>query len=840
MGDAAGGVPGKARTTSDEPTRFACWVSFDPGFDPGFDPRSDPGVDPFAFAPLIPIGPELASARLTVAELDALARTPGVRRIEAARRCHPSLDRSVTDIRADEVHRRAGNPPSYGGYSGSNVVVGIVDTGIDLNHADFLSAGKTRVVALWDQTAVTADPPAGFGYGREWDAAEIDAGAATQTDHAGHGTHVAGIAAGSGAATANGEPAYQYVGVAPEARLVVVKTDFFANSIVDAVAYVFEQADRLGLPAVVNLSMGHQYGPHDGTDTMDLAMDMLAGPGRVIVAAAGNDQQDGIHAELNLSRGESDQVHLEVPFFQESAGSGNDIILIDAYYSKTETVELTVETPGGRFIGPVGPGEQFESDTGEGAVLIENDVFDPPTPDRNLFIQIWDKSENLPAAGVWKLHVENTSGHGTGTTAQTDFWIYAHSLSAGPEFVTGWGRSDAKLVGSPASANEVIAVGSYVTRNGWQSSDGNTYHYNPLPEIGEISAFSSRGPRRDGVLKPEITAPGQGIGSALSGDHFIHSAWVLEDGRHYVAQGTSMASPHVAGVVALLLDAFGDMDKSEIMLVLEEAARSDDHMGTLPNATWGWGKIDALAVTQEPTPIWLIGVKVLAAAEGNQLSWSVPDDLSSTWFRVETAGTEGDVPAKIAFVGPGPNYELTDTAGSPQSQYVLIPTEEGRDLVRLGPFAVGTGSDNGSGGDGNGDGAGDGAGDGNGSDDGSGNGSADGDSTGDGSGGDSEGDSVDQRHEGSWFQLSAPSPNPFSTRTQWNATLTAPSRLDVEIVDATGRRIARVASGHFPSGTAVFGWDGRDALGREVSTGVYWILARADGATQSRRLLLLR
>src|SRR5205814_4068356 len=145
----------------------------------------------------------------------------------------------------------------------------------------------------------------GFSYGREWDRASILAGSVAEADFEGHGTHVAGIAAGSGRGTGNARPAYRYVGIAPEADLIVVQTDFTFSHIVDAVSYGFSRAAAMGKPAVVNLSLGSNYGPHDGTDPQDQQLNALTGPGRIICASAGNSGADTIHAETTVAQGDS-------------------------------------------------------------------------------------------------------------------------------------------------------------------------------------------------------------------------------------------------------------------------------------------------------------------------------------------------------------------------------------------------------------------------------------------------------------------------------------------------------------------------------------------------------
>src|SRR5262245_45194005 len=156
------------------------------------------------------------------------------------------------------------DPPYSGPATGAGVVIGIVDTGIDYSNLDFKnSSGQTRIKAIWDQTGF-GGPPGGFSYGSECTESQINSGTCAERDTAGHGTHIAGIAAGNGRATGNGFPAYRYVGMAPEADLIVVKgttleytTSFFDWKVMHGVEYIFQKAQQMGKDAVVLLAMGN-------------------------------------------------------------------------------------------------------------------------------------------------------------------------------------------------------------------------------------------------------------------------------------------------------------------------------------------------------------------------------------------------------------------------------------------------------------------------------------------------------------------------------------------------------------------------------------------------------
>ncbi|MDM7914628.1 MAG: S8 family serine peptidase, partial [Candidatus Eisenbacteria bacterium] len=572
-------------------------------------------------AGLLPAGRPAAvrGARWTIEQLARAVQDPTVVRVTPSVRCIPSLDLSLPDVDAPHVHD--GPPPNWRGLTGKNVLVGIVDTGIDLHHSDFLRTdGKTRVLALWDQTATgSSDPPRGFDYGKEWTAEQIDAGIVNSFDEVGHGTHVAGIAAGNGAATGNGQAPYRYVGMAPEATIAVVKTDFWDQSIADGVAYVFQKADSLGIPAVVNLSLGTQFGPHDGSDdfSYNLLLAGVGGAGHLLVAAAGNENGDGIHASRSLEPGATSAMTFHIPPYTPQNGNSNDEVDLDGWYDASAGLSLEMVSPGGHHVGPVARGDETAVDTPDGRVEISNGVFDPSNGDENFSIRIVDQIVNMPPReGTWQIRLQSSDPD----TVRIDVWNWYYSMSGPVRFVDGLDES--MTVGSPATADSAIGVGAYTTKASWVDVDGITRLYDPPPQIGEIAYFSSIGPRRDGVVKPEVAAPGRGVASALSevaryANPSITNSAITEDGVHVVFQGTSMASPHVAGLCALMMQTFGPLTIRDALARLTASARSDPFTGIVPNPTWGWGKIDAFQATAYYTPV--VVIEAAAAQNGDRV-----------------------------------------------------------------------------------------------------------------------------------------------------------------------------------------------------------------------------
>lgn len=199
--------------------------------------------------------------------LQDLFDTPDLEAVVAPTRCYPMLDSSLVSERVTGL--RTFTPP-FRGQVGDSVVIGFVDTGIDVTHYDFRNAdGTTRLLGFWDQT-VMGTPPPGFSTGVEWTPALINAGlSGASKDVSGHGTHIAAIAGGDGQGGTACKDKGLYVGVAPEASLCAVKTTFSTTSIEAGVDYIIAKANQLNRPVVVNLSLGTHDGPHDGTSLFD-------------------------------------------------------------------------------------------------------------------------------------------------------------------------------------------------------------------------------------------------------------------------------------------------------------------------------------------------------------------------------------------------------------------------------------------------------------------------------------------------------------------------------------------------------------------------------------------
>lgn len=601
-------------------------------------------VGPGGEAALLAAGAELGSrvgdivtARIPLESLPALLEEPSIRVMEAAKALAPLAvpavpgpagavilnDSAIDDAGFEVLRRRVG--ASWEGLAGNGVIIGVYDSGLDLTHGDFVDAtGSTRVLFAWDQTESGAGPgPLGeqvFDYGVECTGPTIDDGGCPMVDRVGHGTHVTGTAAGDGSATGRGQPAWQYPGGAPGADLIVVKGGdgvFTADRLVDGVAYMVERAAALGRPIVVNISLSGQSGPHDGTTLFEEALDGLSGPGRIVVAGAGNagDHRNTMPAVPNGPHHARGRVGVGghavvIPSYAPTEGPANDAVLLELWYDGADSLTLRVRSPRGDAVSAA-TGDSAALSGAGGAVAILNAV-DGPHPgngDHSALLALLDlDAASPPDTGRWEIELVPAAIHGTG---DYHLWLTGTTLvSTRPPWLEG-GTSNRYLVGIPATADRVLAVGAHVTRHSWPGLEGEENLFPFREPVGDIAYFSSPGPRRDGVRKPDITAPGKVVISSLSKDATLWDElpWLIAaDSVHVGLLGTSMAAPQMAAAVAVLLQLEPELTPEEARDALRLSAATDAFVpADLPHPIWGSGKLDVAAAAEHLRPDGLAG-----------------------------------------------------------------------------------------------------------------------------------------------------------------------------------------------------------------------------------------
>jgi minor extracellular serine protease Vpr len=499
--------------------------------------------------------------------------------------------------RANRLDRiRTGENPFGKMYTGQGVVIGIIDSGIDLTHPDFKDeSGKTRVRYLWDQSVNSGQVQTTFNYGQEWNSSDINRGLCTHTDKSlsGHGSFVAGIAAGNGNAPGSIQ------GCAPNAELIVVALDPARSGPVmaDAVKYIVDKAETLGKPLVINLSYGAQYGSHDGTglETKLVERMLFDLPGRVLVAAAGN--SGNLNAHIKYKSGPSGNQ------FTWINGSGREIeFSLFADLAKIKQMSFSI-----------GANRRNYSDLAKTAYRDYKYDYGTVKTD-TLFagsnrIGIVKRSTAINPSGVCEMHFKivadsldllwriEAKGSGEFDAWHTGFVSGPIPTEKECPAIKSYLQPDphSSLVNGLACSKEIITVGSYANTINYMDEAGNFHSLNTVGET--VSAFSSSGPTRDGRYKPDILATGEHILSCLAlnikGKAVVQRDLITRDGFHWVGSGTSFASALVSGWVALYLQKYPKATNRQIKQAIITNARKDKYTGLkLPDFKCGYGKLD--------------------------------------------------------------------------------------------------------------------------------------------------------------------------------------------------------------------------------------------------------
>ncbi|XYI01352.1 S8 family serine peptidase [Sorangium sp. So ce1128] len=626
---------------------------------------------------LLPVAPGFGAVRLAPGDVGAFsAAHPELSLLTGPPR-QPLLDRSKVWIRV-EPYRKAT------GADGRGVIVGVVDTGVDVTHPDFRDEnGKTRIKWM-----LQAGSPRGLHasfehkYGCDdpdqsscavFSDVDIDAMLAKGEpsilrDITGHGTHVASIAAGNGGPMVSERP--RYVGVAPAATLIVAAPSrpgegFEDPDILKAVQFIFDRAEELNMPAVVNLSVGSDFGPHDGTSPLEAGLAAMVGGdhrGRAIVVAAGNsgalyeidgEGPMGIHTEAHVS------LHAEtrVPIRTPSASRGQGYVWIT--FRPGDEVSVGLEGPGGEeWIGLVEPGSDagYTGDDDETTGAVINRLANgksPLTADTN--------SAVVAFSGAWKAgeFAIRLQGRGDAQLWVTGLGDVSPSHDLGLLFTRGIKQG---TINVPASHPELLAVGCTINRVRWKPQ-GSTVSVRLMnldgEDIQEDSAcyFSAAGPTPFGVAKPEISAPGGLVAAAMGrgvdprdghgglfdmpGCPDDKPCFVVDD-YHAIASGSSMSAPQVAGAIALLFQINPNLSQAEVTEVLQAGARYPK--GEVPlDAQLGAGVLDL-----EGARLALDAVEAGGDVPALDRSWYVlssayarPDPSWPVWGTIEMRRPDG-------------------------------------------------------------------------------------------------------------------------------------------------------------------------------------------------------
>lgn len=444
--------------------------------------------------------------------------------------------------------------------TGNGVLVGFVDSGIDLTHPDFQdSNGNSRVLFLWDQTR-DEDPPDGYLFGTEYNNDQINealrAGKTLSKDESGHGTAAAGIACGNGNASKG-----RYRGIAPEAELIVVKMRKNkglyprTTELISGIDYCIRKALKFNRPLVLNISFGNNYGSHTGNSLSELYLNRVSLLGRIsIIAASGNEGASPIHTlgfldqTVNVDFSISErQTSLNMQLWKDYADDvrirlrapyGTEYTLSDKFGTNMEVLDQT-------------------------QIAFYNSAPSPFQRLQEYYFEFFPIADSFYlTSGVWSLIIEPVSiKNGT-----FEMWLpAASSLNGATRFLS---PDPYNTLTVPSSANSVITVGAYDAKTNTPAD------------------FSGRGAASmpNLLTKPDLVAPGVSV--------IVPSF----PGGYQTVSGTSFAAPFVTGSAALLME-WGIVKRNNLFLYGEQLkawliAGAKELPGyPTPNPRTGWGAL---------------------------------------------------------------------------------------------------------------------------------------------------------------------------------------------------------------------------------------------------------
>ena len=551
----------------------------------------------------------LAHLKLPLSKLNKLKVLEDIEFASLSRKLKPCLDKALFDTHADSVHLGLGNLPQ--GYDGENILIGVTDWGFDYGSPVFYDSllQETRILAAWDQYKLSGPSPDNFNYGTEFDTPNelnsVGSDTANIYSYSTHGTHVASIAGGSSVGTA-------YKGIAPGVQFLFVTFLVDEGAVLDAWEWMYQKSVEEGKRLVINMSWGlYHLGSLDGNSVLSTAISAYTDLGVVFVNSGGNNGNVNFHLKHTF---ESDTIASRIQFYSYSA---NPNMWGQSIHSWGEVGQpfsnaLEIKNTSGQVVAQTPYYSTQNTDTYIDTFLVNEidtiwynisaDNMHPLNGRPHMRLRV--KCTSSAYRVMFKSAANSGTVHNWNVTELTnDVGNWGMPFSA---YGTGSMSGDNENgISEPSCADDVISVAAYAS--GWVTPTGVTTG-------GAMASFSSQGPRYDGLMKPDIAAPGVSIGAAISSytDASFSSVESIEFNTrtyHFAKlSGTSMASPMVAGVAALLLQAKPELSATEVKQILLSTAREDNKTGDLPaegDPKWGHGKVDAMAALREALELGL-------------------------------------------------------------------------------------------------------------------------------------------------------------------------------------------------------------------------------------------
>ena len=540
---------------------------------------------------------DIVTMRTPIEALPMLEGVSGIKYMTVAHHVAPMMDNTRVDTRTDSVQAGLGLPMPF---NGEGVLIGITDWGFDYTHPNINKANNLRVLRAWDHFKLSGPAPEGFNYGTEYKTPEEVYAAQCDTfglyGYGTHGTHVAGICGGNGTATGH------VIGQAPKAKFILGSWYLDEASWLDQVAWMKRVADEEGKRLVINSSWGmYTFSTLDGTSLLSEAINSYSDSGIVFVTSGGNNGDVNFH--LQHTFGQEDTLISIATYYADGIGQGL-IYWGEENGAPFEAGFALVENGGSHNIHY----SPMYSTSGDIDYLESYLVAGNDTIHYDIMIEARNPLDNRPHILLnvqknygYKLMMRCTSSEGATVHVWNMTNLANNAGNMGCDFVNsgifGCQNGDKFYgIGEPACAEKAITVAAHIA---------DTYR-NDVYTTGGLTYFSSFGPTLDGRNKPEISAPGSNVVSSISSfTDLTNYSPVYQgqiNGRRYMwstMSGTSMSSPAVTGIVALMLQANPNLTVDQIREILFTTVRNDDKTGPLRandsiSNSWGYGKADAL------------------------------------------------------------------------------------------------------------------------------------------------------------------------------------------------------------------------------------------------------
>lgn len=544
---------------------------------------------------------DIVTLRVPVASLGVLESNKEVLQYSISHHvAAPDCDQMRFDTRTDKVQAGEGVDGDTS-FNGEGVYIGITDWGFDYTHLNYNNQGpfNRRVARAWDHFRLAGPAPDGFTYGTEIVGYQALIAAKGDTsnlyNHGTHGTHVAGITSGYGLRE-------HYRGQAPGARLLFCSFGLGEAEWMDGVAWMKQVAQDSSRRLVVNSSWGmYTFSCLDGRSLLSQAINNWSDEGVVFCTSAGNNGDVNFHISRNFDQ-ETDTLRTVAKYYGSNAGIGQALIMWGEE-GHDFTAGFRMAGGGNVYASPMystadGDTVIYDSINCGGIYVKYRAMIEHSNPfDNRPHIQL-----DVNKLSTMELRLYLIADNGT-VHAWNVVNLENHAGNMGCDFVNmsrgNYRNGDAYYgIGEPACAEKCISVAAHSSER--MMSDSSLVG-------GYIASFSSYGPIIDGRQKPEISAPGVNVISSISPwcddfDSYTPYESIKIQNVSYIwskMSGTSMSSPSVTGVVALILQANPLLSTNQVRDIITSNARNDDHTGPLhdhdsTSIRWGWGKVDAL------------------------------------------------------------------------------------------------------------------------------------------------------------------------------------------------------------------------------------------------------